>query len=54
MDNGLEIPDFVAATAVEVEGSVPSMAFSVPPKLNLDELSEEALSRVTGGTLYPD
>ena len=48
--NGLDIPDLVAVTAVEVEGSVPTMAFNVPPMLNMDELSEEVLEGVSGGS----
>jgi hypothetical protein len=46
---GLDIPDVVTVTAVEVAGSVPTMAFNVPPMLNLDELSEEVLEGVSGG-----
>jgi hypothetical protein len=51
--NGLDIPDLVTVTAVEVEGSVPTMAFNVPPMLNLEELSEEALAGVAGGDRGP-
>jgi hypothetical protein len=47
--SGLEIPAFFEVTAVEIEGSVPTMSFSVPPMLNIDELSEEALSSISGG-----
>ncbi len=54
--NGMDIPGVVAVTAVEVEGSVPTMAFNIPPKLDSDELSEEALAGVNGGgfTLGPN
>ena len=47
--NGMNIPDVVNVTAVESETSAPTMAFIVPPILDLDELSEEALEGVSGG-----
>ena len=47
--NGLDIPDFVTVTAVEIEGSIPTLVLGVPPMLSMDELSDETLSTVYGG-----
>jgi hypothetical protein len=47
--NGMDIPDVVNVTAVESETSAPTMAFIVPPIIDLDELSEEVLKGVSGG-----
>lgn len=47
--DGFEVPDSVKVTAVEIQGSHPTLEIGVPPMLNLDELSDAALSNVSGG-----
>jgi hypothetical protein len=47
--SGLEIPAFFQVTAVAIEGSVPTLAFGVPPLFNMEDLSEEALLGIAGG-----
>ena len=47
--NGVDVPDSVAVTAVEIQGSIPTLAFGLPPMLHMDELSDESLAGVYGG-----
>lgn len=42
--DGFEVPD-----SVEIQGSHPTLEIGVPPMLDLDELSDAALSNVSGG-----
>jgi hypothetical protein len=49
LTNGLDLPDFVEVTAVEISGSNITLAFGIPLMLNMEELSDDALSGVYGG-----
>ena len=50
--SGLALPAFCEVTAVEIDGAPPSLAFGLTPMLEMDELSEEELSSISGGSDY--
>jgi hypothetical protein len=47
--SGLDLPDFVEVTAVETDEPVATISFTVPPMLEMGELSEESLAQAAGG-----
>jgi hypothetical protein len=49
-DNGMKLPAFVNIEVAEIDAMAPTISFGVTPMLDVDELSEEALQSVSGGS----